>query len=194
MKDLEIRGAGTLLGTRQSGYISAIGFSLYCRLLAEAVEEQKARLSGEKAARPKRLPTPTIDLPLTAYIPEDYVADIDTRLSLYQKLAKLEDTEPLEPLAQEFIDRFGPLPVEVKNLLYALKIKLLAGKAGIESITTEDGQIIIRRFKGVHFDQQKLEPVLRDGIKVGVTRIMISYKKLGMEWREVLEGVLNKVV
>ena len=84
--------------------------------------------------------------------------------------------------------------VAVGNLLYALKIKLLAGKAGIESITTEDGQIVIRRFKGVHFDQQKLEPVLRDGIKVGVTRIMISYKKLGMEWREVLEGVLNKVV
>jgi len=184
-KDLEIRGAGTLLGTRQSGYISAIGFSLYCRLLAEAVEQQKARLSGEKAVKPPRLPTPSIDLPLTAYIPEDYVADIETRLSLYQKLAKMEDTEPLEPLAQEFIDRFGPLPVEVENLLYAVKIKLLAAKAGIESVTTEDGQIIIRRFKGVHFDQQKLEPVLRDGIKVG--------RRLGGKWQKVLEGVLGRV-
>jgi len=192
MKDLEIRGAGTLLGTRQSGYITAIGFSLYCRLLADAVEEQKARLAGPREVKPPRLPTPTIDLPLTAYIPEDYVYDIDTRLSLYTKLAKFEAPEQLETLAQEFGDRFGTLPAEVKNLLYAVKIKLLAARAGIESITTEEGQIIIRRFQGMGFDRQKLEP-LKDGIKVGITQLRLNPKRLGGEWKEVLEEVVNKI-
>jgi transcription-repair coupling factor (superfamily II helicase) len=193
MKDLEIRGAGTLLGTRQSGYITAIGFSLYCRLLADAVEEQKTRMAGIKEAKPPRLPTPTIDLPLTAYIPEDYVYDIDTRLSLYTKLVKFEAPEQLEAIAQEFSDRFGALPAEVKNLLYAVKIKLLAAKAGIESITTEDGQIIIRRFQGMGFDRQKLEPVLKDGVKVGITQLRLNPKRLGGEWKEVLEEVLKEI-
>jgi len=193
MKDLEIRGAGTLLGTRQSGYITAIGFSLYCRLLAEAVEEQKAGLAGKKEAKPPRLSTPTIDLPLIAYIPEEYVYDLDIRLSLYQKMVKLEAPEQTEALAQEFGDRFGPLPVEVKNLLYAVRIKILAARAGIESVTTEDGQIILRRFQGMGFDKQKLEPVLKDGIKVGITQLRLNPKRLGGEWRKVLEEVVKAV-
>jgi len=193
MKDLEIRGAGTLLGTRQSGYISSVGFSLYCRLLADAVEEQKDRLSGRRETKPPRLPAPTIDLPLTACIPEEYVADVNTRLSLYQKLVKTETVEQVETLAQEFSDRFGALPAEVKNLLYAVKIKLLAGRVGIESISTEQGQIVIRRFHGLPFDKLNLE-VFKEGIKVGITRITLNPRRLGGEWREVLEGVVGKVV
>jgi len=193
MKDLEIRGAGTLLGTKQSGYISAIGFDLYCRLLAEAIEEQKARLAGVKETRPSRLPAPTIDLPLTAYIPEDYVADVDTRLGLYHRLVKLDAMEQVEALAEEFEDRFGPLPPEVENLLYAVRIKLLAARAGIESITTEHGQIIIRRFQGMPFERGKLESVLRDGIKLGITQLTLNTKRLGKEWQKVLEEVLRGV-
>jgi len=193
MKDLEIRGAGTLLGTRQSGYISAIGFSLYCRLLAEAVEAQKARLAGVKEATPPRLPAPAIDLPLTAYIPEAYVADVETRLELYQKMVKLETAEQIATLAQEFSDRFGSLPVELENLLYAVKIKLLAAKAGIDSITTEHGQIVIRRFEGMAFDKQKLEPISKDGIKVGITQLTLNPKRLGGEWQKALEEVVGRL-
>ncbi len=193
MKDLEIRGAGTLLGTRQSGYISAIGFSLYCRLLAEAVEERKARLAGKREVRPSRLPPPTIDLPLTAFIPEEYVSDVENRLGMYQKLAKLEAVEQLETIEQEFNDRFGRLPVEVKNLLYVVRIKLLAAKARVESVSTEEGQIVIRKFEGMRFDKQKLEPVLRDGIKVGITQLSLNPKRLGKEWKKVLEEVLGRV-
>ena len=195
MKDLEIRGAGTLLGTKQSGYISAIGFSLYCRLLSEAVEAQKAKLVGvkEKAVKPPRPPTPTIDLPLTAYIPEEYAADVETRLGLYQKMVKLETAEPVAALAQEFSDRFGPLPVEVENLFYAIRIKLLATRAGIDSISTEHGQIVIRRFEGMPFDKQKLEPILKDGIKVGITQLTLNPKRLGGEWQKILEEVLGRI-
>ncbi|MBA7633520.1 Transcription-repair-coupling factor [subsurface metagenome] len=195
LKDLEIRGAGTLLGVKQSGHISAVGFSLYCRLLSEAVERQKAKQAGpaEKATRPSRLPPPTIDLPLAAYIPEEYVSDLDTRLSLYQSLAKVDKAEQVEALAHEFSDRFGALPAEVENLLYALRIKIQAVKAGIESITTEDGQIVLRRFQGMHFDKQQLEPFSRDGIKLGLTQLRLNPKRLGNRWQEVLEEVLRRV-
>jgi len=195
IKDLEIRGAGNLLGLKQSGHISAVGFSLYCRLLAEAVEEQKARGAGifKEKLKPPPLPPPTIDLPLPAYIPEDYVPDLDTRLSLYQSLVELDRVEEVEDMAQEFSDRFGTLPPEVKNLFYAVRIKALAAKAGIESISTEDRQIVIRRFQGMRFDRQKLEPVLREGIKVGLTQLRLNPKRLGVGWREVLEDIISKL-
>jgi transcription-repair coupling factor (superfamily II helicase) len=195
LKDLEIRGAGTLLGAKQSGHITAVGFSLYCRLLAEAVEEQKARQTGlaRKPTRPSHLPPPTIDLPLRAYIPEDYVADLNTRLSLYQRLVKVDQAELIDDLSREFSDRFGTLPPELKNLLYALRIKILSAKAGIETIDTEDKQIVIRRFQGTQFDKQKLAPLARDGIKIGLTQLRLNYKRLGKEWQKVLEEVLGRV-
>jgi transcription-repair coupling factor (superfamily II helicase) len=195
MKDLEIRGAGTLLGVKQSGNISAIGFSLYCRLLAEAVEEQKAKQAGisKEKVKPSRLPPPTIDLPLAAYIPEEYVSNLNTRLSLYHSLVKLEKVEQIEELSHEFSDRFGTPPIEVKNLLYAVKIKALAAKAGIESISTEEGQIILILFEGLRFDKQKLEPFLKDGIKIGTTRLRLKPKRLGGEWQGVLEEVVKGV-
>ncbi len=194
MKDLEIRGAGTLLGVRQSGFISVVGFSLYCRLLAEAVEGQKARQAGvpEKAMKPSRLPPPTLDLPLAAFIPEEYVADVETRLSLYQSLAKLDRVEQVEALSQEFSDRFGAPPPEARNLLYALRIKILASKASIESITTEGGQIVLRLFEGMQFTPQQRETSFPDGVKMGVRQISLSYKRM-KGWRETLGGILNKI-
>ena len=193
VKDLEIRGAGTLLGTKQSGHITAVGFNLYCRLLADAVEEQKARRTGAIKTRPSHLPPPTIDLPLPAYIPDEYVSDLNTRLSLYQRLANVKVTDEIEALAQEFSDRFGALPPEIRNLLYALRIKILAAKAGIESIDTEERQIVIRRFQGMHFNRQQLEPLARDGIKIGLTQLRLNPKRLGREWQRVLEEMLEKI-
>jgi len=191
LKDLEIRGAGTLLGTKQSGYINVVGFSLYCRLLAEAVEEQKAKLAGEKEA-PRHLPPPTIDLPLNAYIPEDYVADVNTRLGLYQKLTGLDKAEQLDDIAREYSDRFGALPETVHNLLYVIRIKALATRAGVESITTEDGQVVIRLLPGMQFDKQKLAPV-QDGVKIGVRQVRLNYRRMSKEWKRVLEEVVSRV-
>jgi len=194
MKDLEIRGAGTLLGVRQSGFISVVGFSLYCRLLAEAIEEQKAKQAGvPEKVRPSRLPPPSLDLPLAAYIPEEYVADIDTRLSLYQSLAKLDRPEQVEEMAQEFSDRFGSLPIEVENLLYAVKIKVLAAKAGIESISIEDGQIVARLFEGVKFTLQQRALSFPDGVRMGTSQLSLNLKRLGKEWQGVLEEVLKSI-
>jgi len=195
MKDLEIRGAGTLLGVRQSGQISAVGFYLYSQLLAQAVEEQKTKRTGVtgKVPVPSRLPPPTIDLPLPAYIPEEYVTDLITRLGLYQKLVTVDKVEQVEALAQEFNDRFGALPVEVRNLLYALRIKIQAAIAGIESISTEHGEIILRLFEGMRFDKQKLEPHLKDDIKFHPFHLRLNPGRLGTQWQNVLEEVVGRV-
>jgi transcription-repair coupling factor (superfamily II helicase) len=85
------------------------------------------------------------------------------------------------------------LPIEVKNLLYAVKVKILAAKAGIESISTEDGQIVVRLFDGMQFDKQKLEPHFKDGVKVSTTQIRLNLKRLRGEWQKVLEGVVRRV-
>ncbi|MFC1920638.1 transcription-repair coupling factor [Chloroflexota bacterium] len=191
MKDLEIRGAGTLLGMRQSGHISAVGFNLYCQLLAQAVEEQKANQGGrEIETLAPRLPTATIDLPFQAYIPEDYVVDLLTRLGLYQKLSKLENIGDIESLQHEFQDRFGMPPQEIDNLLYAIKIKILATAAAIQSISAQRGEIVINPFEGMRFEREKLDRLSREGLKTGTFEIRLNPGRLKDDWQQVLEEVI----
>ena len=184
MRDLEIRGAGNLLGAEQSGRIGAVGFDLYCRLLQEAVEDLRAGRI-ERAPAP---PPPTIDLPLSAHIPEDFVPDLDMRLTLYQRLAKLTSTKQVDDMAEEFQDRFGPLPPQVKNLLYAVKVKILAVEAGIQSIATENGQLVVKLVEG-----KRVEKALAfgDGVKVGIAQVRLDIKRLGHRWQEALEEMLR---
>ncbi|MFA5309284.1 MAG: transcription-repair coupling factor [Dehalococcoidales bacterium] len=190
MKDLEIRGAGTLLGHRQSGHITAVGFSLYTRLLADAVEEQKAVMAGKEKPAPK-LPPPTVDLPLDAFIPATYVSDVDTRLELYRALGSIAPAASLDDVLKEYTDRFGTPPPEVQNLLYAVRIKGLAVKAGIESISTEEDHIILRRFQGLPFNARKFVASLTEDVTIGRTQIRIDYKKIGKGWRNTLEGIIK---
>ncbi len=138
MKDLEIRGAGNLLGVEQHGQVNAVGFDLYTRLLAEAVAE----LQGKQSAPVE--PQVSVDLPLPAHLPEKYVVDDAARLSLYQRLAALAKEEELGGLLEEVQDRFGPLPVEAQNLFYLLNVKLLASRIGIKSISTLEGEILVK--------------------------------------------------
>ncbi len=158
MRDLEMRGAGELLGTRQSGHIAAVGFHLYTRLLAAAV--RAARLSKrDEAGQPAAgIPEPVqaaallqevglpvnVDLPLASGIPEAYVPDQNLRLRLYRRLADLTDEAGLEALAAEFSDRFGPLPEIATNLFYQMRVKMRAERAGLVSVGLEAGQIILR--------------------------------------------------
>jgi transcription-repair coupling factor (superfamily II helicase) len=190
MRDLEIRGAGNLLGHRQSGHITAVGFALYTRLLAEAVEERKALAEGRPRPLPK-LPAPAVDLPLDAYLPESYVTDVATRLELYRKLAESDAPERLDDLLKECEDRFGAAPREVRNLLYAVKIKGMGARAGIESIGVEEGSIVLRRFTGLPFDAGRFVGSLRDGITVGRTQIRIDLRKFRQDWQQALESVIG---
>lgn len=149
MRDLEIRGAGDILGTRQHGHISAIGFHLYTRILTKAVRRLKATYGPETPVQfdlphvAELLPV-TIDLPLPSAIPPDYIPDRNLRLQLYRRMAEVRTLEGIESLIEELSDRFGPLPDEVENLFYQLRVRLLAADAGVEAISTENGQILLQ--------------------------------------------------
>ena len=129
--DLDIRGAGNLLGDEQSGHIREVGFELYQSMLEEAILEAKA--GGIVAARKADLsPQITVDAPIL--IPEDYVPDLDLRMSLYRRINDLEDADRIEAFGAELIDRFGPLPDATENLLTLMAIKLNARNAHIAKI------------------------------------------------------------
>ncbi len=148
MRDLEIRGAGDILGARQHGQIAAVGFHLYTRLLAQAVKNLKLQTSNLKSSNG----TPfgslefgvSVDLPIPASLPSDYIPDRNLRLKLYRRLAEIKGEKELDAIAAELADRFGQPPRPVESLLFLIRVKLLAYKAGIEGIASEDGQIVLR--------------------------------------------------
>jgi len=130
--DLEIRGAGELLGEDQSGQISSIGFTLYMEMLEQAVEALK---EGREPSLDSVLASQTdIDLRIPALFPDDYINDVNTRLSLYKKLASCKDERAINELQVELIDRFGLLPTAAKNLLTIAQLKLQAKVIGISKI------------------------------------------------------------
>ncbi len=153
MRDLEIRGSGDILGTQQSGYIAAVGFHLYTRLLADAVSrfnKKQTHLAQDIRDLPFQILRPMIqiDLPLAVGIPEDYIQDRSVRLSLYRRAAAILNQGEIGQLRKEFADRFGPPPETVENLLSQLEIKLLAEVAGLEGISIQNGQINLQYPEG----------------------------------------------
>lgn len=130
--DMEIRGAGELLGEEQSGNMHAVGFNLFMEMLDKAVSDLKAGKTPELAAPMQQ--GPEIDLRLSAILPEDYIGDIHTRLIMYKRIANARDKEQLRELQVELIDRFGNLPQPVKHLFLVTELKLLAGCLGINKI------------------------------------------------------------
>ena len=136
MRDLEIRGAGNLLGADQSGHIYEVGFDLYCELLEEAVKEIK----GEKVTPSREV---EIDLRVEASIPSDYVADDRQRIALYRRMNLITDPQGIGDLIKEMEDRFGKIPPQVETLLRILQLRVEALKAGVKSIKEEKGKIRI---------------------------------------------------
>ncbi|MEB2287776.1 MAG: transcription-repair coupling factor [Anaerolineae bacterium] len=169
MRDLEIRGAGDLLGTRQSGHIAAVGFHLYTQLLAQAVRH----LRGESP--PPQLPiatsTVTIDLPVPAYIPTTFVDDPALRIQLYRRMAEIDRLRAVDEMRDELADRFGPLPRAVNGLLFQIQIKLLAQQAGATAISSENGQLGIRLPYLATVDRAALQESL--GADTRVSRVAV---------------------
>ena len=149
MRDLEMRGAGEMLGTRQSGYIASVGFHLYARLLAQAVKQFRLATGAigpeDSTILDASLTIPTsVNLPLSIGIPTSYIPDQALRLKLYRRLADIKDESELLTLEMEFEDRFGPLPEQVQNLIYQIKVKLMAALGGLSSVGFEGRQIVLR--------------------------------------------------
>ncbi|HXU86996.1 MAG TPA: transcription-repair coupling factor [Verrucomicrobiae bacterium] len=147
LADLEIRGAGNILGGEQSGHMAAVGFDLYSRLLAEAVEERKAR----REDRPVRIERPqaVVDLPVEAHLPDAYVPEEAQKLELYRRLARARTGGDLAAFRQELTDRFGPMPPPVIRLVEVAELRLTAEAAGVASMSREDGQLVVRFGEGM---------------------------------------------
>ncbi|MDI3471511.1 MAG: Transcription-repair coupling factor [Pseudolabrys sp.] len=128
--DLDIRGAGNLLGEEQSGHIKEVGFELYQQMLEEAVASLKAGITTPMADRW----SPQITIGTPVLLPDDYVADLSVRLGLYRRLAEIEDEAEIEPFAAELVDRFGKLPPEVEHLLQIVAIKTLCLRANVDKV------------------------------------------------------------
>lgn len=218
MRDLEIRGAGDLLGARQHGHIDSVGFDLYTRLLAQAINDAKRKkerfekavqTQGEETAivevvreelAPENTltetvqvsttdsepghrsgPTPfdvndplappvTLDLPIDAKIPQTYIADDGLRLQMYRRIAGITQLEDIEEIRQELIDRFGEdeethgVPEEIENLLFQIKVKIMALRAGVEKIGRELDQLVLHSEALENMNRQALQHRIRQGL------------------------------
>ena len=158
LHDLELRGAGDLLGTRQHGHMAAVGYHLYTQLLAEAVQRLKQAMGlgePEELRRVQRWTRPPVrlDLPLPAALPEEYIPDEGLRLSLYRRLAMASTEKDVDDLAREMEDRFGPMPEPVRRLLDLVRIKVLAEAAGVLSVGATRKEVVIR------FPEQRDRPL-----------------------------------
>ena len=142
LSDLEIRGAGNILGGEQSGHMAAVGFDLYSRMLAEAVEVQKADLEGRVAVL--AAPQAVLDLPVEAHLPTEYVPDTAQKLELYRRLARARTPEDLAAFRQEVTDRFGAMPKPVARLVEVAELRLAAEAAGVSSVSREEGWLVVR--------------------------------------------------
>jgi len=130
--DLDIRGAGNLLGDEQSGHVKEVGIELYQQMLEEAVAA--ARDAGEGLTPEDQEWVPAINLGMSVLIPETYIADLNLRLAMYRRLSSLTESKEINAIGAEMIDRFGPLPAEVENLLKIIAIKQLCRRAGVEKL------------------------------------------------------------
>jgi transcription-repair coupling factor (superfamily II helicase) len=175
LKDLEIRGAGAILGSAQHGHMVAVGFDLYCSLLAEAVNERRA---GRASAQAERT-VPTISLQVDAYIPQEYVEDDNQRLRLYQRLAGFTTVDEVDDLAGEMRDRFGPLPEPVKATLAIVRIRIKAEALHISTITVDPMWLIMRGSPDTSYDRVALYSrfgmaarIDRGNLRVPIARVL----------------------
>ena len=152
MRDLEIRGAGNVLGPEQHGHLVSVGYELYCRLLEQAIEKMK----GQKAEPEQAEQMPKIDLHVNAYLPSSYISNQQQKIELYRRIATLESKEELKEMEDELQDRYGQPQPPVENLLKYMRLRQLARSKAVENIEQKRDQIVVRFQKGRSFEGDQL--------------------------------------
>ena len=214
MKDLEIRGAGNILGAEQSGHIHAVGFELYTKMLSQAVEDLRARreagdligmspqdvveMVGEQvddSISSSLTPEPgvALDIGIPAGLPSEYIPDLPARMGLYQRLIALKDEDSIGPMEDELRDRFGPLPWQARALLYTVRLRIQSDRAGVESITRDGERIVLRMKHDVGGARRALSRRLPRGAEVGNTQIRLDLSNLNTAWEDHLLEVCEKL-
>ncbi len=198
MRDLEIRGAGNILGNKQHGFIAAVGFELYCQLLKEEVE----KIRGNEA--PEKETETTIDIQLDAYLPAEFISDGTTRIATYQELSSARSAGEIDSIEQSLVDRFGPLPQPVTALLLVMRVKQLARECGISRLSIDSSATLTLGFEGKDEDvRRKVQKFIKAGdrsfeivsekqVSMKTTLISSDKSQQALETISVLENVINE--
>lgn len=184
MHDLEIRGAGALLGDAQSGHIAAVGFDMYLQLLERAVQELKGKEVVEEVE-------PEIDLPIAAFIPDDYIEDVNQRLIFYRRLSSARSEEEVEEIGKELRDRYGSWPLSLQNLLQVVNLRLLLKKARVSRVSTERGKVVLTFHPQSPVDPQQLVAVVtrEKGRSEFTPDQRLKIRPVGKGWQGMVEEV-----
>ena len=199
-RDLEIRGAGNLLGSQQSGHIAAIGLDLYMDMLAEAVERLKADLEGGKLElreirqRQEALRAIKINLPTSGDIPDSFIPDIDERLSLYMRISMVTSLVTLDELEREIRDRYGMIPERLTTYFLLIRIRLMAYAAKLTAITYGEGKTVLESDPQAPFSGRQLSKDLPRSSKVGHLQMEIESQDLNDGDLKDIESLLRVLV
>lgn len=154
MRDLEIRGAGNLLGAEQSGHMGAVGYDLYCKMLNEAVRSMKGEISEEESFET------AIEADMDAYIPSTYIKNEMQKLDMYKRIACIETAEDMEEMQEELVDRFGDLPTSVNLLVNVAHLKAIAHRAYVEKLIIKDGFMVMQMYQKAKISVERLPEFL----------------------------------
>ena len=189
MRDLEIRGAGNLLGAQQHGHMEAVGYDLYCKMLNEAVKHLKGEMEEEDY-------TTTIDLNIDAYIPDTYISNEYQKLDIYTRIAAIEAEEEMEDMVEELIDRFGDIPKKVEMLLTVAQLKALAHKVYVTAVEQKGDTYTLAMFERAIVCPEKIPALLkefRDDLAFKAEPPTFIYRKKRINKRDKTESALEVV-
>ncbi|MBI5666700.1 MAG: transcription-repair coupling factor [Chloroflexi bacterium] len=189
MRDLELRGAGDILSTRQTGHVAAIGLHLYTQLLTQAVQQLKGKAPGA-AAPPVSTTNITIDLPIPAYLPSDWIPEMELRLQIYRRVGGLTSLDEVAAMREELRDRFGVLPAAVEGMLFQIEVKLLAQQANATAVINLNDVVNIKLPYLAEVNRERLQRDLGEDVRVSRTAVMLPIQP-GIEWRARLLQVLR---
>ncbi len=196
MRDLEMRGAGDLLGTRQSGYIAAVGFHLYTKLLGQAVKAMRSD-SGLPVENVVEAPSLhiNVELPLANEIPAGYIPDQELRIKLYRRISSLRSESEITQTEIEFADRFGPIPQGVLDLLFQMKVKLRGEAAGLDSISINNNQILLSYPPLPNGVKDRGLPEIDPSARAGKNGYWVNIADMSRdEWKTHLLNILQKIL
>jgi transcription-repair coupling factor (superfamily II helicase) len=191
LRDLEIRGAGNLLGTEQHGAIAAVGFEMYLQMLQGAVAKMRAGFEETAVGDVLSTTEMNLDLPLDHFIPRSYIRDEKLRLGAYRQLAGTEDEEELEAVLRSLEDRYGPGPKQLDNLAYSLRIKVRGQRLGLKAVVAEGHDIVVRVDPQRYMDVDELTRRLAGRIAIAPNRIKM--RRQGEGWQDDLLTLLDEM-
>jgi transcription-repair coupling factor (superfamily II helicase) len=181
-KDLEIRGAGNILGGEQSGQIAAVGFEMYTKLLEETIREMKGERIEEEVET-------SMNLGVDIYIPKNYISEENLRMTFYKKIASASTDDRLEQIRNEMRDRFGALPANVENLLHFVQVKRFAQQMGVISIVREGARAVVKLTAQAKVDPNKLLMLIQQNPQVKFTPNGVLIFPLKVQGPEVIDEI-----